>query len=529
MAPSPTPIPPGRKRLGGARSVSGCLTCRRRRVKCTVQTAPCPNCRRLGLACNASFHGNFKSWTPQKVSQELRQADEIPDRDSLFERSGETNEVDYGQFASRAATDDSEIPQDVLLWLSDGLGHGQFDTPTALSLPSGPDLRDTWGTSQIDSVQYEDHAADYRQTPDQNALGSERRTDDLSGMNPDSVISVSPASPRVGMSDRYSDDCTLQTVALTSFDPNGNWALPPQVPQVYGNSHGTMPLLSTFETAMPTLLTSKASPWNPYNFMASSTLLSPSSPLRHGILSWTCSYLSIESSSPFSQGAAYYVSASSSTHTLVSELMIEHQNDLSMKLYMLLSTAFFLSHCDLMLCDYASFQTRLESIKNLFYHRWNTLGPHLGSLERRLLIWLAYLDLRSSLFGTRKALSASSSSSSNRKNLLDVLSDLNALKSLRAVTSGRSYLSDCFGDAYPAEEVREDLVQEPCHVRCDDILLILSKISEFDQWNHEHRQSVEADSTMQELRAAKIEAFQANIARVRAVSHSYISTVMSHD
>jgi hypothetical protein len=90
------------------------------------------------------------------------------------------------------------------------------------------------------------------------------------------------------------------------------------------------------------------------------------------------------------------------------------------------------------------------------------------------LIWLAYLDLRSPLFGAKKF--PLITASNNHKDFLNVLVDLDALKSLRAVTNGRSYLSDCFGDSCPQEEVREDLIQEPCHILCDDILSILSKI-----------------------------------------------------
>jgi hypothetical protein len=49
------------------------------------------------------------------------------------------------------------------------------------------------------------------------------------------------------------------------------------------------------------------------------------------------------------------------------------------KLYMLLSTPFFLSNCDPMLCDYASLHTRLESVKELFQTHWAQLAPSLGT------------------------------------------------------------------------------------------------------------------------------------------------------
>ncbi|PLB44424.1 hypothetical protein P170DRAFT_480189 [Aspergillus steynii IBT 23096] len=49
--------------LRRSRSVSGCLICRRREVKCTSRSSPCEKCSRLGLSCVASFQQNIRVWS----------------------------------------------------------------------------------------------------------------------------------------------------------------------------------------------------------------------------------------------------------------------------------------------------------------------------------------------------------------------------------------------------------------------------------------------------------------------------------
>lgn len=78
-------------------------------------------------------------------------------------------------------------------------------------------------------------------------------------------------------------------------------------------------------------------------------------------------------------------------------------------------------------------------------------------------------------------------------------------------------MSDCYGDSYPRTELQEDLLQEPCHRKCDDILSIFGTLNAFERWNEEHPLVENADSMIEEFRVAKIQALRANISRVRAV------------
>lgn len=307
-----------------------------------------------------------------------------------------------------------------------------------------------------------------------------------------------------------------------AFDQHNVWEIPPQISQAYGNSDGFMPFLNQYERHMPKLLTAKTSPWNPFSYMLNSTRDRPESPLRLGILSWTCCYLSCREQRFANTGSAYYVSASNALSVIISELVMgdslgfsQRTSNKSEKLYMMLSTAYFLSQCDIMLCDYKSLYDRLDSIKELFEEHWSEIRGSLSTLDRRLLTWLAYLDLRSSLFGNQKYRRLGRSN--EQKDLISILTDLDGLSSLRVVSGGQSYLSACYGDSYPTTELQGDLRQEPCHTKCDDILSILSDLNRFETWNEEHPPR-SGDCVLQELRNSKIQVLRANLSRIRAVS-----------
>ncbi len=523
---SASPSSISKRRRGSQRSVAGCLTCRRRRVKCTSQELPCDNCHRLKLSCIPSFHVNFKNWTPDTTCSS--QSYPASTRDPKARPSVESREKG------------EDMPQDILHWLSDGLDNEHFDPSITYESANLGDVgrvaASQFPTSQEQvrwSVQSTSNSLERNflrlGTSDIMALSNSFRDESAYKVVTPTTIIQPTQSESTSVTNTTSPDNGFEELGFFDFDTvsldSSMWTISPQVSQIYGNSHGTMPFLDNYESSMPALLTSKTSPWNPYNYMLNSARLNPDSPLRQGILCWTCSYIACQEQNAAYSGSIYYVAASTSVSALISELSTSQKSlavmrkDLqaSERLYMLLSTTFFLSHCDLMLCDYKSLHDRLESIKSLFENRWQELRPKLGSLERRLLIWLAYLDLRSSLFG---GWSAKPAAEGKQRNLLNVLVKLDAFRSLRSLKPGRSYLSDCFGDNYPKKEVEEDLMQEPCHRKCDDILAILSNINDFEDWNDEFYEHGHGDIMVQELRDAKIQALQGNISRVRAVSLS---------
>jgi hypothetical protein len=264
-------------------------------------------------------------------------------------------------------------------------------------------------------------------------------------------------------------------------------------------------------------LTTKYSPWNPYQYMLNTAKSRPNSPLHHAILSWTSAYLACQSKTSFTcDGAVFYISAADAVRSILAELSsfpIVRDTQALEKLYLLLSSAYFLNCADLMLCDFTSFSERTDAIKASIERYWDKLRHILGTLESRLLIWLAHLDLCSSLLtGRRRQIGGP-------RDLVSALSELGAFPQLRSYPAGQSYLSPYFGDSYPQKEIEEDLVQEPCHIKFDEVITILSDINEFAKWDEDHCQMGSDNGMVKELRKAKIQALRANIARVRAVSY----------
>jgi hypothetical protein len=120
-----------------------------------------------------------------------------------------------------------------------------------------------------------------------------------------------------------------------------------------------------------------------------------------------------------------------------------------------------------------------------------------------------------SLFGNQKYRRAGHLK--EQKDLISVLTDLDGPLSLRVVSGGQSYLRACYGNSYPTTELQDDLRQEPCHMKCDDVLSIFSSLNCFETWNEEHPLE-SGDSVLEELRSAKIQGLRANLSRIRAVS-----------
>ena len=523
------------KRARGARSVLGCLTCRRRRVKCVVQKSPCNNCQQLNLTCTPSFHYNFKNWTPIGATQRntespssVSESEPAATASPQALRSGEAEESsqENGQIVA-------SLPQDILLWVSTGLNNGSFDM-TAPSVELDPESRfnsvqkqqylplfdaDLWGS-------FSPHNFSYNESNDLSGMstyGNRMSQIEVAATERDEADIEILTDLRSPIDFSVPEGLDAFTSATFPIDLNNIWHIPPQVRQFYGNSHSNISLLNQHESNMPKLLTAKSSPWNPYSYMLNSTRKRPESPLRHGILSWTCCYLSCREQNSAYSGAEYYVSASNSVKSIISELrgntssdgFLRKASEKSEKLYMMLSTSYFLSQCDVMLCDYKSLYDRLDSIRDLFEEHWRELNGSMSTLDRRLLTWLAYLDLRSSLFGNQKF--RRPGRSTKQKDLISVLIDLDGLSSLRVVSGGQSYLSACYGDSYPATELQDDLRQEPCHMKCDDVLSIFSSLNNFETWNEEHPPD-SGDAMLEELRSAKIQAIRANLSRIRAVS-----------
>ena len=278
--------------------------------------------------------------------------------------------------------------------------------------------------------------------------------------------------------------------------------------------------LSSFFSIKSSSPTSSSS-WNFYSYAILSTECQLDSPLRHGILAWTSAHLILTDKSPSLGSMLYrhYARARSATNDLLEELTMEgdalaSSPHTAKKLNILLSTCLFLSFCDALSGDIEALADSLSAIKVLLESHWDQVRQRLGSLDSRILIWLSYLDLRTSFWKSAKP-----GVGRGRGELFRFLRNQTRFSSLRSTYTGRYYLTECFGPAYPEEELKEDLLHEPAKMLSDDALSIFSRILEFETWDDDMRTGgLSSGSLIEELRCAKLQAIQADIARARAVS-----------
>jgi hypothetical protein len=82
-------------------------------------------------------------------------------------------------------------------------------------------------------------------------------------------------------------------------------------------------------------------------------------------------------------------------------------------------------------------------------------------------------------------------------------------------------LCESYWADYPRGGIEEDLIHEPCHIKCNDILSVFSNLSGFESWSKAVARYEIEDLEIEELRIVKVDALRANIARIRAVRLSF--------
>lgn len=275
---------------------------------------------------------------------------------------------------------------------------------------------------------------------------------------------------------------------------------------------------------VPEWLSTKESIWSCFHYLVNSAQAIPNSPLCHAILGWTYAYLSRSTSSSTSESsrAAHYAAASTSIQMLSEELcgnsacsvLAWRTVNRSDQLSLYVSSTFFLCHHDLMRGDFASFADRMHKTKIIFQRHWAE-GTTPGPIESRIVIWLAFLELRFFFLAGEKFFGPGPES-----DLMTILVNAKAISALRRVRNRQSVLSECFGNGLPQEENEEDLWKDRCRLKYDDLMYYLAKVRHFEIWDNMGREDRgdAGESLLQELREAKVEALRAELGKLHAVS-----------
>lgn len=270
-------------------------------------------------------------------------------------------------------------------------------------------------------------------------------------------------------------------------------------------------------------LSVKTTTWNFYSYILQKVQKGPDSTLKHGVLAWAESHRSWSRRPAAACPGPHYLKADACLRQLQEELtglptdMMSGYNVLD-KLNSLLATSLFLSHCDVMYGDHESLISRLDSLKRYLTPRWHSLMEIATGVQLRVLIWLAYLDLRATLWTVPSASSQPTDYAPRDRvgDLFDLLRGSRTDDSVRQLKDSKYYLVECFGSIYPEQELRNDLSEEPWKLLSDDAMILFCDIKAFYGWCHQLTLARKPHGLYDELREAKIRALRSDIARIRA-------------
>lgn len=273
-------------------------------------------------------------------------------------------------------------------------------------------------------------------------------------------------------------------------------------------------------------MSTKESIWTCFHYLVHSAKAIPDSPLCHAILGWIYAYLAHNNPSSVSRRAEHYDAASDAIRELGEGLLGNKttlgrwawkMDSVKDQLSLYFSSTFFACQHDLMTGELASFMARIRDAGAIFQRHWAE-GITPGAVESRIVIWLAFLEL-CTIFFLR---GCDFPESAPGKDLMSILTESNALPTLRRGLAHTSVLTKCFGDGVPQEEEDDDLRKDKCRIKFDDLMYYLASIRKFEAWDKEHMQYQGPDAALlEQLRQAKIDVLQANLARIHAVSDWY--------
>jgi len=281
------------------------------------------------------------------------------------------------------------------------------------------------------------------------------------------------------------------------------------------------PLAHHYKSHMSKTLSVKDTRWNIFTYLLQLSQGCLRSPLRSSLIAWAGLHLSAKEQKSSETAIIRYAAASHEVKDLLEELITRNptiSNSFSSSALVpnpariLLTTFFFLCQCDIMDCDRLAFISRIEALKRLLSRHWDSFRETLAGVDYRLLLWLAYLDVRASAWG-RVEENQQAGEWSNM-NLLEFVATKETLQSL--YLKSRSYLNEAFGVGYPSSELRGDMLQDPINIKFVEAMSLLSRIISFEK-RHEDRTYEQFSSTSQQWKSADLQEIRSDLASVRDV------------
>ncbi|CAI6018349.1 unnamed protein product [Clonostachys chloroleuca] len=236
-----------------------------------------------------------------------------------------------------------------------------------------------------------------------------------------------------------------------------------------------------FKTYMTSTLSVKNAQWNIFSHFLASSKANTYSPIRSSIIAWAAAHHGLEGQNASDEYLGHYAQASTEMDALTAFLV--GKNDWRQEqMGVVLATAYFLSHCDLVTGNMSGLVSRLDSIRELIRGRWDLLSSGLTGVSARLLLWLAYLDLRRSVFLPKGG---------QGDTIIGIIGNQESLP--RLYLRSRLYLKEAFGVSYPSLELRDDMIQDPVNLKFAEGMYTLGRILQHARDGHENAPELRDD------------------------------------
>ncbi|KAK0728002.1 hypothetical protein B0T26DRAFT_153587 [Lasiosphaeria miniovina] len=476
------------------RTFHGCLTCRKRKVRCQGGN-PCPNCSRMNINCHSSFDTNLRirvsTPTGQKVvsskqPQPKRVREQAPAAQSqhaaapsslmtAFDSHSESFNVNFQQqqqypafsMAAQAPAFTSEAPN-----------LEQLSPATC-----GPGIQD------LDALQFNVMWGGFDFPLDANMAGHDFNgrmdmTAALVHIHPTSFDSLAPGTPISQQSNPISDSEGSVSSKSQNRDGTKEW-----VPRRRKRAKKTAPadeasrgsaaqkilrateLFSPASHMLEDFTTEHDSKWSFARFVLDYGQKHPCvCPMRIAALAWAAR-ATLPEGSPIDPSVLTCYSQSSEQFEKLQAipnptLVLNNLPPVMNAAEIIICTALFLNRYDIA-------DQNLEAVDNRLQRLTRWLASHPGNLKlsafaSKLLLWSCYLQIRISMFNPISPRFAT---------LLNVVSDRTDYHFI--LEKSHSFRMDMFGRDYPKELLAEDAQMIPATLRLHETFCLLSDMVRF--------------------------------------------------
>ncbi|KAL7907470.1 hypothetical protein GGI35DRAFT_89395 [Trichoderma velutinum] len=509
------------------RSFHGCMTCRKRKVRCTGGN-PCQNCVRLKAACISSFDSNMRvslAASPDNPRQQL------PKMPHLASRPRTKPDVarDASGHQQSCATE---------------LNVRELQSPDLTALVY-TDLEEKWQSESNERPTKWNFQPTSSSTNDVASLHSQRPEGDLVGLSGFQISDISDFN--FSFESFFDKDIEFPSWPDSTFLMNGLEYQHDDVGEdrsrrqsmeesaTYGEKRAKVTDFarqleenSLLHVNQDTAYLTHFERWiascgyslkedgkgNYLRFVLDyiqSDHCSLDSPFRFAVLAWAAKHLATTSSSHDESWRIYYAQAteglarssccgdSNDTFLEPSSAMPTGQYVISSKAEITISSVLFLCRCDVLNGDATSILSRLDNLKkHLACHLDDT---SLSAMACKFLLWLCYIDVRLRIFSS-PLLSNKGGENNAMTTLLDALIRHPTYKCI--LSHSHSYLSEIFGQTYPHDELVQDEKKVPVSVRTHETFCLISNMLQYRSWKYvleqrsnllEHRELAEAKET----------------------------------